>query len=1269
MSRWKNAARTAGRGRSVGALLSAGTVVASLLLAASPAVGASAPVDHSPAAAPAPIGQWPLDEGTGTTGHDAVGGNDAKLSGGATWTAGASGSAVKLNGTNGVLDTGAAVLQMDKSFTVVAVVEFDAVPTRNATVMGQDSDSGHGAFFLQYVSANKRFAMTTGGATAVDTGPAPVAGRWYQLVGVYDAEAKTVDLYVNGTLAATKPQGSARQDGKGDLVFGRGQFNGSGADFWPGAVDEVSVYQDALTADQVVELPSTPVHATEAVIDASGRTVHLTLSSEITAAPASSAAGFAIVNGADPIPVSSVATDPSDSHSLVLTTSRPLAFSSYTVKTTVSYDGSGGLAAANEAVGAFSLNDLHIVNNVSSSNPVYLSTPWSDQVDVQNPLPDYPRPQLTRTDWKSLNGEWQFEGSGNDLTPSFGTELAGKIVVPYPMESTLSRVGKHYDHSLYRRTFSVPDGWKVGSGNRLLLNFGAIDYQSTVYVNGVKVATHTGGYTAFTADVTDALKPGTAQEIVVAVTDTTTQGQSLGKQASDPSGSQYTSTSGIWQTVWMEPVPIASIDSVTVIPDALDNTISVTVNSASSTSGAVTVKVATSDDAANGTNTQSTGVQVASGAGRVNSTFAIHVKNPHLWTPDDPYLYNLTITLTDGKSVDAVGSYTGIRTIGVTKVGGVNKVVLNGKPIFLMGTLDQGFYPDGLYTPATDAALKFPLQSMKDLGFNLDRAHLKVDPARYYYWADKLGMMVMQDAPSTAYYGGPAPSAANLAQWETELHAIVEQLISSPSVVVWTPYNEHDGETSVAVTGRVAADIKALDPSRLVDANSGANVFGVGDSGAGDLIDDHAYPGPAHPQPDATRAAIDGEHGGLRIATPGHVWTTPGKSDPVLCVTASGCPAGTTSIAQQTSRYLGVTTPLIDLAASTLSGAILSQDNDVESETGGLYTYDRRVLKVDPDTVRAVNAEVLAAGARGSVDDPASPQATPTSIDATLSAGSVAQGSALSAAVTVVAEDGSTPDGTVTATVDDSAAGDSAVLTGGRGTLPISTTGLEPGDHHLVISYPGSDNGYAASTSESIAFTVTKPTPPNLTFVTPASGAAVSGSVPITVSVEGQDLVAYNLRIDSTGLSYANPLSAGDQTFTLDTTTLANGSHTLSATATNAAGAKTTITEKITVENPASWSSTAIYTAGAQAAYHGDIYTAAWWTRGETPGSSNTGAWQQVGDPVVTSRGTFPTWTSSWIYDGSETVAHNGHLWQAKWWTRSQEPGAANGPWKDLGAY
>ncbi len=1176
----KNTERRSGPGRAIAALASAAAVVASLLLATSPATAvaaaASAPVGAADAADPQASGQWSLDEGSGTTSADSSGGgHDVTLRGGASWVASPGGKAVDLNGSTGYLDSGASLLPVSQSFTVAAYVRLDSLPSHNATVAGQDSTSGHGAFFLQYLSSNKRFAFATTGVTVIDSGAAPVAGRWYQLVGVYDADAKTISLYVNGALAATHAAGTTVQDGQGDLVFGRGQFGGSATDFWPGAVDEASAFRSALTADQVAALASNLIGASSAQIDATGTTVHLTMSAPLTAVPSGAASAFSITSGPNTIAVTAVAADPSDLASLVLTTASPVPFASYTVTTAVDYDGTGGLTVSTGTVPAFSLGGSYVQNDDRSST--FLPTPWTEQVDDQNPLPDYPRPQLTRPDWQSLNGAWQFEGAAAALTPSFGAELPGQIVVPYPMESTLSTVGKHYDHSLYRRTFTVPADWNVGASNRLLLNFGAVDYQATVYVNGTQVATHTGGYTAFTADVTAALKPGAAQELVVAVTDTTTVGQALGKQSASPSGSTYTPTSGIWQTVWMEPVPTAHIDSVTITPDALDSRIEVTVNSASSTAGAVAVDVQTSDDAANCTGTLATGRTVASGTGTANTSFAIHVKDAQLWTPDDPYLYNLRITLRDGASVDTVGSYTGIRSIGVTKVDGANKVVLNGKPIFLLGTLDQGFYPDGLYTAPTDDALKFPLQSMKDLGFNIDRAHLKVDPARYYYWADKLGMMVMQDAPATAYYGGPAPSAANLAQWQAETDAMVKQLISSPSVVIWTPYNEHDGESSVAVTTQVVADITALDPSRLVDANSGANVGGVADTGAGDILDDHAYPGPANPKPDASRAAMDGEHGGLRLSTPGHVWTTPGSGDPVLCVAASGCPSGTTTIAQQTQRYLGVTTPLVDLAASTLSGAILSQDNDVESETGGLYTYDRKVLKVDADTVRAVNAQVLAAGATGTVDDPPVSQPAATTVHATPTSDTVAQGGAFAVHVTVSAADGSTPDGAVTAELDGAAAGDPVALAAGAGELSLSTAGLAPGSHTLVIHYPGSD-GFAPSSSTPIGFTVTKPVAP-------------------------------------------------------------------------------------------AWSPTTVYTAGEQASYRGDTYTAAWWTQGETPGASPYGAWEQQGAAVVGAPDGALSWTPSWIYLGGETVAHNGHLWQAKWWTRDQAPGDPNGPWQDLGAY
>src|ERR671927_1006827 len=448
--------------------------------------------------------------------------------------------------------------------------------------------------------------------------------------------------------------------------------------------------------------------------------------------------------------------------------------------------------------------------------PLRLTTPWTDQVSPDNALPEYPRPQLTRDRWENLNGVWQFAGAAAGEAPPFGEDLAEEVLVPYPIESALSGIERHEDHMFYRRTFTVPESWQVGQGQRLRLNFGAVDHTATVWVNGTEVARHAGGYTRFSADVTDALTPSGPQEVVVGVEDRTdATWQPVGKQRNVPDrGIFYTGSSGIWQTVWMEPVPergyVAELDTAT---------------------------------------------------------------DARLWSPDDPFLYDLDVTVLDGaQEVDRVGSYVGMREIG-TALGadGRLRITLNHEALFLMSTLDQGYWPDGIYTAPTDEALRFDVAETKRLGFNTIRKHLKVEPDRWYHAADTLGLLVWQDMPSMRTDGTPPPDAR--AEFQRELHEIVDQHRSWTSVIGWIPFNEGWGEWSEQATGRIADSVAAQDPTRLVDANSGVNCCAShGDSGRGDVIDWHAYTGPAQPAPDRHRVSVDGEHGGFGLEVPGHMW-------------------------------------------------------------------------------------------------------------------------------------------------------------------------------------------------------------------------------------------------------------------------------------------------------------------------------------------------------------------------------------------------------------
>jgi hypothetical protein len=578
-----------------------------------------------------------------------------------------------------------------------------------------------------------------------------------------------------------------------------------------------------------------------------------------------------------------------------------------------------------------------------------LMSSWGAQVDPTRVLAEYPRPQLVRERWQNLNGLWDFavidssttvgvEGDPHRLpTPSRegGAGPAGplpapaagaytaRILVPFAPEAPLSGIGKHADRVAYRRTFERPAG--MAAGERLLLHFGACDWHCTVYVNGQSVADHTGGYDAFTVDATDALRPSGAQELVVSVYDPTDRfGQPRGKQVSKPEGIWYTPVTGIWQTVWMEPVPAASLAGLRLTPDVAGAALRLTAQGRGTTPGQRVEAVALAN-----------GQVVGRAEGAVGTEIRVPVPNPRLWGPADPFLYDLRVVLRDGeRMVDSVDSYFGMRTVGLMPdAEGRQHIALNGEIVFQVGPLDQGWWPDGLYTAPSDAALRFDVEMTKRLGFNMTRKHIKVEPARWYYYADSIGLPVWQDMPSG---WNDSPEARR--HFEAELALMLEDLHNHPSIVAWVPFNEKWGQFDAA---RIAGVVKRADPSRLVNDASGWQ-----HENAGDMIDVHRYQGPQAMASTRVRTSVVGEFGGLGYKVAGRTWAGDAWGYGGLFETPAALQA----------RYELLMKRMWDLERTHgMSAGIYTQFSDVEVELNGFYTYDRAVLKFDSARVAAVN--------------------------------------------------------------------------------------------------------------------------------------------------------------------------------------------------------------------------------------------------------------------------------------------------------------------------
>ena len=584
-----------------------------------------------------------------------------------------------------------------------------------------------------------------------------------------------------------------------------------------------------------------------------------------------------------------------------------------------------------------------------------LKTRWAGQVDPKCPLPEYPRPQMVRPDWINLNGLWDYS-----ITKADGAYAKpdGKILVPFCVESSLSGVQKSItrdDALWYERTFTVPAKWRK---QNILLHFGACDWSTEVWVNGTKVGEHTGGYAPFTFDITKALTKSGKQTLRVKVRDASDNGyQPRGKQCLSPRGIWYTATSGIWQTVWLEPVnKTAHIASYNAVWDG--NTLSIDVN-------------------AEGDYDQIKAV-LKDGSAVVGDGLQIAVDNPKLWSPSSPNIYGLEISLLKkGKPVDKVEGYTCLRTVSMKKdewagshQNAYKRLALNGERIFMFGPLDQGYWPDGIFTAPTDEALKSDIIRTKELGFNMIRKHVKVEPARWYYWCDVLGMLVWQDMPCIAdpdrgnsawrdpevvensvnwwsgdsFVGG---SDCKIPQeWKDNYYhewgEIIDALKQFQCIAVWVPFNEAWGQFD---TPEVVAFTRAHDATRLVNEASGGNFHFVGD-----IIDVHHYSCPAMNAFDHQFINVLGEYGGIGFPVKGHMWI---DSSDNWGYSYGKDAQGLQDLYDEFGEMLKV------FIKTGCSAAVYTQTTDVELESNGLMTYDREIIKFDVDHMKAVNRSII----------------------------------------------------------------------------------------------------------------------------------------------------------------------------------------------------------------------------------------------------------------------------------------------------------------------
>ncbi len=592
--------------------------------------------------------------------------------------------------------------------------------------------------------------------------------------------------------------------------------------------------------------------------------------------------------------------------------------------------------------------------------PSPLMTRWGQAVTPDNAWREYPRPQMVRAEWQSLNGLWDYAVVGkagewtspnvenaafdplNQTPPAVPTEWNGKILVPFAIESALSGVGQLVRPNQllwYQRSFDVPEKWR---GQRVLLHFDAVDWHAVVWVNGRKMGENKGGYNAFSFDVTDALQPAGSQVIQVAVWDPSNAGdQAVGKQTLPEikKGFRYTPTTGIWQPVWLEPVPAVAIDKLVITPQVDQGAVAITVqaaNAGSNPSPSAKLQIFDGDKV------------VAEGTGKPGEKIRVKIPNAKLWSPESPFLYDLKVSL----GADVITSYFGMRQIEIRPdATGLARLQLNGREIFSFGPLDQGYWPDGVLTPPSDAAEQADLQYLKDIGCNMVRLHIKVNPARWYYWADRLGLMVWQDFVCLPKYGSTIRPSSS-AQWQSEMAREMDQLHNHPAIVQWIVFNEAWGQHD---TERFTQWTRQRDPSRVV-----CGVTGWTDAGVGDTYDIHDYSfnlSIARPGQLGTRAMSVGECGGFNVGLPGHLWGNYPAKETVDEI-GEGGRESYRDAATWEKRYASWLESIQFLRSLGLCAAVNTQISDVEHECNGWLTYDRAVSKIPVAKLQELHARL-----------------------------------------------------------------------------------------------------------------------------------------------------------------------------------------------------------------------------------------------------------------------------------------------------------------------